>query len=315
MKFSPSIDIVVVAILSFTGIAFVGRQSFLSSLEITNLKTSTANLKIWNSLQSDEIAKLETKLEARISNQADEITLLKTEILQAQKRNLKEIQETPFSKVGDDWYAEKRLFVFPGGVVVGKKNWECTYGEGSLSVNMFEQSYDNGNCPSGKGSVAFGMKNTASGFLSSVTGGYLNTASGSQSSVSGGKENVASMNYSTVSGGGYNVARAYYSSVSGGRQNKASNFGSSVTGGENNEASGMHSSVTGGSHNKASGDYSSVTGGTQNTASKVHSYAPESAESPFTCSKKKCTTSKKFTFNRPVTLKKSLCATVIDCNK
>jgi len=121
----------------------------------------------------------------------------------------------PFTQdAGGWWVADKKMFRFPQGVVVGAKSSTCTYGEATLSVNGEEE--DEANCPEGEGSVTFGRSNTASSDYSSVLGGYGNTASGSYSSVSGGSGNTASGDYSSVSGGSNNHASSTHASIYGG---------------------------------------------------------------------------------------------------
>jgi hypothetical protein len=72
------------------------------------------------------------------------------------------------------------------------------------------------NVLSGPFSDVFGIRNTASGEISSVSGGYGNAASGGSSSVSGGESNTASGSQSSVSGGYGNTASGSDSSILGG---------------------------------------------------------------------------------------------------
>ncbi|MGI0108261.1 hypothetical protein ACQ93I_16780, partial [Salinimicrobium sp. WS361] len=113
-------------------------------------------------------------------------------------------------------------------------------------------------------SVAFGVENTASGNISTVSGGVANTATGISSVVSGGTGNTASGFNSVVSGGNSNTASKSNSTVSGGGQNIASGDTSTVSGGSNNQALGAASTVSGGGANTAFSAYEWV-GGTYST--------------------------------------------------
>ena len=117
-------------------------------------------------------------------------------------------------------------------------------------------------------SLLGGYQNTDSAPNSDVLG-LKNTASGAQSSVSGGDENTASGEDSSISAGVGGQATAKWDSVSGGFENKAKGTeADTVGGGYDNEATGpFQATVGGGSHNVASASYGSVSGGTGNTAS------------------------------------------------
>jgi hypothetical protein len=85
-----------------------------------------------------------------------------------------------------------------------------------------------------------------------VGGGVIQLGTGTCSSVRISNNNTASGYVSTVSGGYCNTASSYYSTVSGGRNNTASNYFSTVGGGRNNTASGYNSIISGGSNNTVS---------------------------------------------------------------
>ena len=177
---------------------------------------------------------------------------------------------------------EDKHFLFRKGIVIGGNNTDCEYGDGILSVDLYNPRKKSGsNCPQGKGSVTFGVLNTASGdgavvsgglnneafqVLSSVSGGELNNATGYRSSISGGLGNIAAGVTSSVSGGESNKANGTSSSVSGGNSNIASGEGASVSGGESNKALDSDSSISGGQYNEASGSKASVYGGYKNKA-------------------------------------------------
>jgi len=189
-----------------------------------------------------------------------EIDLLReTSAAATESRNL---NESPFT-CSDNWCkaTSRKYFLFPKGVVIGTSNRECDYGNSILSVDR-----DGSNCPSGDGSVTFGVKSEATQEFASVTGGYNNTASAPYASVTGGSNNDAMGRYSSVSGGHSNVAFGIDSSVSGGVSNNARNKYTSVSGGDSNHAVGISSSVAGGYYNDASGSGATVNGGSQNKA-------------------------------------------------
>ena len=74
---------------------------------------------------------------------------------------------SPFTCDGSWCTSNEHFFLFPKGIVVGQRNRNCNYGDSVLSVDRNED-----NCPSGKGSVTFGVSNTASDDYASVTGGF-----------------------------------------------------------------------------------------------------------------------------------------------
>jgi len=144
--------------------------------------------------------------------------------------------DPPFTKDGDWWVASPgAMFLIPEGLVIGKRNADCIYGEGVLSVDGEFSGY---NCPSGNGSVTFGYSNKAEGYYSSVTGGEGNVAGGQASSITGGRGNVAEGTDSSITGGFGNTAGGYVTTVSGGEGNTAEGYYSSVTGGSYNVAKG-----------------------------------------------------------------------------
>jgi len=181
--------------------------------------------------------------------------------------------DPPFTKDGDWWVASPgSMFLIPEGLVIGKRNADCIYGEGVLSVNG--GSYRGDNCPSGDGSATFGSNNKATGD-GSVTFGNYNMAEGPYSVVSGGQQNIARGRYSTVSGGQENLAKGDYSTVSGGQKNDATGDYSTVSGGVHNTASGIVASVSGGVHNTASGEIASILGGFKKNLSKDFGIFPQ----------------------------------------
>ena len=189
-----------------------------------------------------------------------EIDLLReTSAAATESRNL---NESPFT-CSDNWCkaTSRKYFLFPKGVVIGTSNRECDYGNSILSVDR-----DGSNCPSGDGSVTFGVKSEATQEFASVTGGYNNTASAPYASVTGGSSNDAMGRHSSVSGGHSSKATQEFASVTGGYNNTASAPYASVTGGSNNDAMGRYSSVSGGHSNVAFGIDSSVSGGVSNNA-------------------------------------------------
>merc|ERR1712232_565145 len=124
-----------------------------------------------------------------------------------------------FECVGDTCTAQEKIFTFPKSLVIGAKNDNCMYGNATLSVD-FGKSGQGKNCPEGKGSVAFGFKNTASGDFSAVLGGAFNEAESKYSTVTGGGKNLASGLYSAIIAGKKNEAAGKFSSVTGGLSNK-----------------------------------------------------------------------------------------------
>jgi len=173
----------------------------------------------------------------------------------------------------DDWcFARDHFFVFSKGVVVGKRNFGCDYGESFLSVDAGQPQTNGLNCPSGLGSVTFGTSNIASADYATVTGGGGNTANGPSSTIAGGYSNEVNEDGlgASVFGGYSNVVDAELSTVIGGGSNKASGYGSSVLGGFSNEANGEESVVVGGSVNQADDKLSAVFGGQKNKAQEFY---------------------------------------------
>merc|ERR1712232_1500028 len=134
-----------------------------------------------------------------------------------------------FDCVGDTCTAQEKIFTFPKSLVIGAKNKNCIYGNATLSVD-FGKSGQGKNCPEGKGSVAFGFKNTASGDFSAVLGG-------------GGASNVAESKHSAVTGGQKNLASGIYSAIMAGKKNEAAGKFSSVTGGLSNKPTDLYGEV------------------------------------------------------------------------
>jgi len=208
-------------------------------------------------------------------SQVAEATKLSTQSLETSERIERRLnaetgtkisnQDSPFTKDGDWWVAaEGAMFLIPGGIVIGRRNEDCAYGQGVLSV---DHGYEPGNnCPSGNGSVTFGYDNKASGELATVTGGQGNVADGNRASITGGYDNIAEGWWGSVFGGHKNKAKGRFSTVSGGEKNVAVGDNSSILGGYLNNASGKVATVLGGSRNRASGDMASVSGGFRNTS-------------------------------------------------
>lgn len=142
-----------------------------------------------------------------------------------------------FDCTSDRCTAIGKYFIFPEGVVVGKWNNKCNYGDGILSVD----GYGN-NCPSGKGSVTLGRQNKASGAYATVTGGARNTASQFYSAVAGGNNNIAANHFSFAAGGNSNKASGSSSTAVGGNLNEASSDDSSKFGMVSYALSHTHSS-------------------------------------------------------------------------
>jgi len=238
MKLGLSLDV-----LQFACILFLGRRIFL-------LETNS----------SGEIASLKAT-----------IGLLQKSVEGSTTRTL---QDMPFSKVGEDWVADPAaLFVFKRGVIIGNKNEACAYGRAILSVDA-DYNVSGSNCPSGDGSVTFGMQNEASERWSSVLGGLSNQA------------------------------RGRYASVLGGVRNEAIGFSSVVLGGHSNQAIGVGTSISGGLQNTCDGSYNSILGGFEQELSGDGELT--FPESPFSCTKKTCSTRKNFRFKN-LSVKKKFC--------
>ena len=114
--------------------------------------------------------------------------------------------------------------------------------------------------------VGGGLRNTASGTVSTVAGGDSNAASGGSSAVGGGLNNGASGQYAVVAGGHDNIASATSSIVGGGTGNQAVFQYAVVAGGLDNNSAGAASAVGGGGGNQAIGDGSTIAGGNDNIA-------------------------------------------------
>jgi len=223
------------------------------------------------------------------TNSSDEIASLKATIGLLQKSvegsTTRTLQDVPFSKVGEDWVADRdALFIFQRGVIIGPKNPACAYGQSVLSVDGdWKGTAQGSNCPSGKGSVTFGVRNEASGVYSSVLGGFTNQAQGSAASVLG--------------GGGNKAIGAY----------------SIVLGGDTNTAMGMSTSIAGGLKNTCAGSYNSILGGYEQELIIAEGEPGEPGvistfpESPFSCTKKMCSTKKNFKFRKNLTVKNKFC--------
>jgi len=97
------------------------------------------------------------------------------------------IEDLPFTCTDDQCTTDSKYFVFPKGVLVGKRNGYCNYGEAVLSMDVTGRNF-----PSGYSSVTFGELNKATGDHSVVAGGYVRTASGKWSFIGGGYDNKAS---------------------------------------------------------------------------------------------------------------------------
>jgi len=228
-----------------------------------------------------------TSTDSDILSQVAEATKLSNQSLETSERVERRLEaetdrkdpnhnDSPFTKDKDGWWvaAPRAMFLIPaGGIVIGKRNRDCAYGKGVLSVDNGGPLGDN--CPSGDGSVTFGYHNTAEGISSSITGGYDSTAKGISSSITGGRLNTAIGSYSSITGGEKNVAAGTYSSVTGGHGNTVRGEGATVSGGNHNLASGPLASVSGGLRNTASGKYASVLGGNKKKLNKFSGIFPQ----------------------------------------
>jgi hypothetical protein len=111
-------------------------------------------------------------------------------------------------------------------------------GKGSFRAGHVQDAqWDDNNI--GDFSMAFGLHNTASGPISSVSGGERNIASGSWATVGGGGTNTASGEAAIVSGGTFNTASGAMAAVSGGFQNTAAGD-ASVAGGRQAKIAAAH---------------------------------------------------------------------------
>jgi hypothetical protein len=114
--------------------------------------------------------------------------------------------------------------------------------------------------------VSGGEDNTASATHCVIGGGFDNAASGWVATVGGGTSDTAAGDWATVSGGASNVAGASYAAVGGGSNNRASSSNTTVAGEAGNNATGPYSTVAGGASASAGGGYSVIGGGQDNTA-------------------------------------------------
>lgn len=150
-----------------------------------------------------------------------------------------------------------------------------------------EMGTGNGNSATGDFSIAAGNLDTASGYVSTVSGGELNKALADYSTVSGGYDNTTSNFSTTIGGGAYNRASENSATVAGGFRNNAAGAGSAIAGGRNNNTRGLLSTIGGGDlnstdndastvgggfRNLASGEFSTIAGGSRDTATGRHSF-------------------------------------------
>jgi len=283
MKRYISPDTIFVAAISFIAIGFQGRRLDLleanASLQahrnepleedisgLTNkINTLRSRRKLQNEVVLDIKAMNKDNLMIKKSIKSIEARMGAMEESSAGERVDRSLAGSPFQKVGDWWVADSTMFQFPKGIVIGKNNTHCEYGDAVLSVDYGWEG-EALNCPSGHGSVAFGLANHATGDFSTVTGGKFNEASGMASVVMGGRLNEVTGDSSAVIGGELNKATGTYAAVLGGDNNEAAGWSTAVAGGGNNKAYGSYSVVTGGQNNNANGDSASVTGGDSNDA-------------------------------------------------
>ena len=142
-----------------------------------------------------------------------------------------------------------------GGVVAGLRNTISGY---FTTVSGGRDNYAEGYYTS----VSGGLMNHSKDFLSSISGGYNNSASGGRWC---GPDAICD-GAASVSGGGGNVVNGPFSSISGGYANTASGPFTSVSGGGGNVATGPKASVSGGQINHADGEFTSVSGGYNHVA-------------------------------------------------
>ena len=86
----------------------------------------------------------------KLSNQSLETSQRVERRLEAETDTKRTDDDSPFTKDGDGWWvaAPGAMFLIPGGLVIGKRNEDCIYGEGVLSVDGGgDRAGDN--CPSG----------------------------------------------------------------------------------------------------------------------------------------------------------------------
>mmetsp|Transcript_2350 Transcript_2350/g.4564 ORF Transcript_2350/g.4564 Transcript_2350/m.4564 type:complete len:383 (-) Transcript_2350:84-1232(-) len=283
MKRYISPDTIFVAAISFIAIGLQGRRLDLleanASLQahrnepleedisgLTNkINTLRSRRKLQNEVVLDIKAMNKDNLMIKKSIESIEARMDAIEESSAREKVDRSLVDLPFQKVGDWWVADNTMFQFPKGIVIGKKNTHCEYGDAVLSVDYGWEG-EAVNCPSGHGSVAFGLANQATGDFATVTGGKFNVASGFASVLMGGRLNEVTGDSSAVIGGELNKATGTYAAVLGGDNNEAAGWSTAVAGGGNNKAYGSYSVVTGGQNNNANGDSASVTGGDSNDA-------------------------------------------------
>jgi len=290
MKRHISPEVLVVAAISFVGIGLQSRRLNFFEENLSLQRSRHESLDRDASFLSQRIDLLEKSLEEprptrKLQNKdaLDKKTMKKDylmlkkalESIEARMDSMEKLSvdigqdrsltESPFQKVGDWWVAQSTMFRFPKGIVIGRNNNYCNYGDAVLSVDYGWEG-EAANCPSGNGSVAFGLANYATGDFATVTGGKFNEASGTSSAAMGGRLNNVIGDSAIVMGGELNTATGEYASVVGGDNNEAAGWSSAVTGGGNNKASGPYSAVTGGESNNAAEKYTSVTGGSKNDA-------------------------------------------------
>ena len=144
----------------------------------------------------------------------------------------------PFNCLGDECTDARNFLVFPKGVLVGKRNSVCNYGDEILYVESKVM-----NCPSGESSVTLGYYKSARGYYSVVSSGYYNKANSYFPSVSGGVFNNASGQYASVAGGQTNTASGNFSFAVGGNGNLAGTEHSYKFGVINNKVINTQSSI------------------------------------------------------------------------
>eukprot|EP00587_Corethron_hystrix_P004662 CAMPEP_0113313310 /NCGR_PEP_ID=MMETSP0010_2-20120614/9787_1 /TAXON_ID=216773 ORGANISM="Corethron hystrix, Strain 308" /NCGR_SAMPLE_ID=MMETSP0010_2 /ASSEMBLY_ACC=CAM_ASM_000155 /LENGTH=388 /DNA_ID=CAMNT_0000169301 /DNA_START=140 /DNA_END=1309 /DNA_ORIENTATION=+ /assembly_acc=CAM_ASM_000155 len=105
----------------------------------------------------------------------------------------------PFNRTSDGWWiADKNShFLFSRGLVVGKKNMACNYGNATLTVDAGKKE-EGTNCPSGQGSVTFGISNKVTGSFSTILGGMKNKVSKKGGAILGGKKKNISEDFKTI---------------------------------------------------------------------------------------------------------------------
>jgi len=90
-----------------------------------------------------------TLLLALCAHQQNQLSIMKEQVskmimimgdLETSRRLADEESPTsssPFTCSGDWCTAEDKYFLFPKGVIIGKRNTDCTYGKGILSVDHY----------------------------------------------------------------------------------------------------------------------------------------------------------------------------------